>query len=81
MKESDFMVIYNYDKYQDYKFEYNKDHILVKKFYTKTSKYAPFTSMMSKPDLTEKKFYDICEEWYARRHREEAARAAHKKAS
>ena len=32
MKESDFMVIYNYDKYQDYKFEYKKDHILVKKF-------------------------------------------------
>ena len=53
------MVIYNYDKYQDYKFEYKKDHILVKKFYTKTSKYAPFTSMMSKPDLTEKKFDDI----------------------
>ena len=75
------MVIYNYDKYQDYKFEYKKDHILVKKFYTTTSKYAPFTSMMSKPDLTEKKFDDICEEWYARRHREEAARAAHKKAS
>lgn len=75
------MVIYNYDKYQDYKFEYKKDHILVKKFYTKTRKYAPFTSMISKTDLTEKKFDDICEEWYARRHREEAARAAHKKAS
>ena len=31
MKESDFMVIYNYDKYQDYKFEYKKIIILVKK--------------------------------------------------
>ena len=46
MKESDFMVIYNYDKYQDYKFEYKKDHILVKKFYTKTSKYVLFDNGM-----------------------------------
>lgn len=75
------MTIYNYDKYQDYKFEYKKDHILVKKFYTKTSKYAPFTSMISKHDLTENEFDAICDEWYSRKHREEIARTAHKKAS
>ena len=40
MKESDFMTIYNYDKHQDYKFEYKKDHILVDKFYNTTNKYA-----------------------------------------
>ena len=46
MKESDFMTIYNYDKHQDYKFEYKKDHILVDKFYTTTNKYAPYTSLI-----------------------------------
>ena len=53
MKESDFMTIYNYDKHEDYKFEYKKDHILVDKYYDTTKKYAPYTSMLSKPDLSE----------------------------
>lgn len=81
MKESDFMTIYNYDKHEDYKFEYKKDHILVDKYYNTTKKYAPYTSMMSNNNLTEQEFHNICEDWYARKHREEAAKAAHKKAS
>ena len=81
MKESDFMTIYNYDKHEDYKFEYKKDHILVDKYYDTTKKYAPYTSMLSKPDLSEEEFDNICEDWYSRKHREEAAKAKHKKAS
>lgn len=81
MKESDFMTIYNYDKHEDYKFEYKKDHILVDKYYNTTKKYAPYTSMMSNNNLTEQEFDNICEYWYARKHREEAAKAAQKKAS
>ena len=81
MKESDFMTIYNYDKHEDYKFEYKKDHILVDKYYDTTKKYAPYTSMLSKPDLSEEEFDNMCEDWYSRKHREEAAKAAHKKVS
>ena len=81
MKESDFMTIYNYDKHEDYKFEYKKDHLLVDKYYDTTKKYAPYTSMLSKPDLSEEEFDNICEDWYSRKHREEAARANHKKVS
>ncbi|WP_195988394.1 hypothetical protein [Clostridium sp. D53t1_180928_C8] len=75
------MTIYNYDKHEDYKFEYKKDHILVDKYYNTTKKYAPYTSMMSNNNLTEQEFDNICEDWYARKYREEAAKAAHKKAS
>ena len=74
------MTIYNYDKHEDYKFEYKKDHILVDKYYNTTKKYAPYTSMMSNNNLTEQEFDNICEDWYARKHREEAAKAAQKKA-
>ena len=75
------MTIYIYDKHEDYKFEYKKDHILVDKYYNTTKKYAPYTSMMSNNNLTEQEFDNICEDWYARKHREEAAKAAQKKAS
>lgn len=73
------MTIYNYDKHEDYKFEYKKDHILVDKYYNTNKKYAPYTSMMSNNNLTEQEFDNICEDWYARKHREEAAKAAQKK--
>ena len=81
MKESDFMTLFTNNKHQNYRFEYKKDHILIDKFYNTTNKYAPYTSMLSKPDLTEEEFDNICEDWYSRKHREEAAKAKHKKAS
>lgn len=56
------MTIYNYDKHEDYKFEYKKNHILVDKYYNTTKKYAPYTSMMSKNNLTEQEFDNICED-------------------
>ena len=49
--------------------------------YNTTNKYAPYTSMLSKPDLSEEEFDNICEDWYSRKHREEAAKATHKKVS
>lgn len=75
------MTIYNYDKHQDFKFQYKKDHILVDKFYNATNKYAPYTSMMSDDNLSEEKFDKICEDWYARNHREEATKDKNNKAS
>lgn len=72
------MTTYNYDKHQDYKFEYKNDHILVDKLYNTTKKYGPYTSMISESGLSEQEFDNICEDWYVRKQREEAARAAHK---
>lgn len=74
------MTLYTNKNHHEYHFEYKKDHILVDKFYTTTNKYAPYTSMLSDPDLTEDQFNHICEDWYNRKMNEEAARKAHKKA-
>ena len=38
---------YKNNNYDDYRFEYKNDHILVLKYYTQTKKYAPYTSMLS----------------------------------
>lgn len=75
------MTIFRDDNHKDYRFEYKKDHILVDKYYETTHKYAPYTSMLSKPDLNEKEFNSICEDWYTRKKNEEAARQSHKQAS
>ena len=81
MKESDFMTLFTNNKHQNYRFEYKKDHILIDKFYNTTNKYAPYTSILSRTDLTEDEFNKICEDWSARKMREEDARAANKHVS
>ena len=75
-----FMTIYTDNKHDDYRFEYKKDHILVDKYYNQTKKFAPFTSFMCEPNLSEEEFTNICEKWYVRKISEDAARLAHKKA-
>lgn len=72
---------YKNNNYDDYRFEYKNDHILVLKYYTQTKKYAPYTSMLSERNMSEETFNKICEDWHTRKIAEEKARAAHKRAS
>ncbi len=76
----DFNVVYSDNNHDDYRFQYKKDHILIKKYYDATKKYAPYTSILSDRNLTEKQFDDISEKWYASKKAEEKARQQHKKA-
>ena len=47
---------YKNNNYDDYRFEYKNDHILVLKYYTQTKKYAPYTSMLSERNISEETF-------------------------
>ena len=50
---------YKNNNYDDYRFEYKNDHILVLKYYTQTKKYAPYTSMLSERNISEETFNKI----------------------